>query len=113
MSNESIDDTLQRMRASYGTFVDNITMVELNPKNVPKGLLAYLPYAALWGIADDVEREQRVMHAPAQAKQDLVRTVRLIEEQLETWLAGDEADSATPSKEYIAFSAMIMAADFV
>jgi hypothetical protein len=36
-----------------------------------------------------------------------------IDDQLDDWLAGDEAKSDSPSAEYIAFSAMRMAADFM
>lgn len=113
MSNEPIDNKLQQMRASYGAFVDSVTLVELDPNKVPGNLLPYLPYAALWGVADDLEREQRVANAPAEAKQDLVKTVQLIDDLLDDWLAGDESNSDAPSVEYVAFSAMRMAADYI
>lgn len=113
MSNEPIDNTLQQMRDSYGAFVDSVTLVELDPNKVPGNLVPYLPYAALWGVTDDLEREQRVENAPAEAKQDLVKTVQLIDDLLDDWLAGDEANANTPSAEYVAFSAMRMAADFM
>ncbi|UUO04531.1 hypothetical protein M4951_14140 [Blastopirellula sp. J2-11] len=113
MSNESVDNILPQMHASYGPFMDSVTKAKLDPNKVPRSLVPYLPYAALWGVADDLEREQRVRQAPAEAKQDLLRIVRLIEEQLEVWLAGVEADSDAPSDEYVAFAAMLMAADFI
>jgi hypothetical protein len=100
------------MRASYGSFVDNVPVLKLDPLKVPEGLVAYIPYAALWGIADDLEREQLVSQAPEAARTDLARTIQLIDGQLDEWLAGDEARSPTPSPEYVAFSAMRMAADF-
>ena len=113
MSTEPMNNTLQQMRASYGAFLDSVTLVELDPGKVPGNLVPYLPYAALWGVADDLEREQRVENAPSEAKQDLVKTVQLIDDLLDDWLAGDEANSDTPSVEYVAFSAMRMAADFM
>lgn len=113
MSKELTGTTLQRMRASYGHFLDSVAMVELDPDKVPRDLVPYVPYAALWGIADDLEREQRVENAPIEAKQDLVATVLLIDDLLDAWLAGDEANSDAPSTEYVAFSAMRMAADFM
>ena len=106
MSNESTDNILQQMRASYGGFMDSVPMVELDPNRVPRTLVPYMPYAALWGVADDLEREQRVENAPNEAKQDLVKTVQSIDGLLDDWLAGDEANSDAPSVEYIAFSAM-------
>lgn len=113
MSREVMEQTLKHMRASYGNFLDRATLVELDPSKVPEGLVAYVPYAALWGITDDLEREQCVVRAPDEARKDLVRTVQLIDDQLDEWLGGDEANANSPSTEYIAFSAMRMAADFI
>lgn len=113
MTVDPVDLTLRRMRASYGSFVDRTAMLELDPSRVPEGLVPYIPYAALWGVAGDLEREQLVAHAPEEAKSDLLRTVQEIDDRLDEWLAGDEATSLTPSPEYVAFSAMRMAADFM
>lgn len=88
-------------------------MIELDPSRVPYDLVPYIPYAALWGIADDLERERIVTQAPEEARADLMRTVQEIDDRLDEWLAGDEATSPSPSAEYVAFSAMRMAADFM
>lgn len=113
MTTTSITQTLEKMRAAYASFIDSKPMLELEPSRVPTELIPYIPYAALWGIADDLEREQRVTHAPDVAKADLVDVVRQIDDDLDDWLAGNEASSPSPSKEYVAFSALRMAADFV
>jgi hypothetical protein len=113
MTAESVEHTLRQMRASYGSFLDRVSMLDLDPSRVPADLMAYIPYAALWGLADDLEREELVAHAPEEAKADLVRTVQKIDDRLDEWLAGDEARSLEPSAEYISFSAMRMAADFM
>ena len=101
------------MYVAYGSFVESVTMQKLDSSKVPTDLIGYIPYAASWGISDDLEREQRVAQAPASAKSDLSAVLCLIDDRLDEWLAGNEATSPTPSKEYIAFSAMRMAADFI
>lgn len=68
---------IQRMRASYGGFMDSVAMVELDPDKVQEHLATYVPYAALWGIADDLEPKQRVVNDPIEAKQDLAKTVQV------------------------------------
>jgi len=113
MNIDPSEKTLIEMKASYGTFVEQSVFLELDPAVVPDELVAYIPFAALWGLSDDLEREQRVAEAPEEAKADLVRIVQLIDDQLDEWLAGDEANSPKPSMEYIAFSAMRMAADYM
>lgn len=113
MTVDPVEQTLERMRASYGSFVDRAAMLELDPSRVPDDLVPYIPYAALWGIADDLEREQLVTDAPEEARADLLQTVQEIDDRLDDWLAGDEANSPSPSAEYVAFSAMRMAADFM
>ena len=102
----------QRMRELYGEFVRNEARAPLLAERVPESLRAYIPYAELWGVADDLEREQLVERAPHEARLDLQQTIAQIDDALDEWLAGPEADETSPSPEYIAFSAMRMAADF-
>lgn len=52
-------------------------MVELDPDKVQEHLATYVPYVALWGNADDLEREQRVVNDLIEAKQDLAKTVQV------------------------------------
>ena len=54
----------QRMRELYGEFVRNEARAPLLAERVPESLRAYIPYAELWGVADDLEREQLVERAP-------------------------------------------------
>ena len=107
------EQILKRIRAKYGMFFDGAAKETVDPRNVPRGLRPFIPYAQLWGISDDYDREQFVMTAPKIATEDLVAIVRSIDDELDEWLAGEEALSDSPSNEYVAFSAMRMAADFV
>jgi hypothetical protein len=70
-----------------------------------------IPYAELWGVNDDLIRDDMVRSAPREALEDLKRLVERHDDLLDEWLAGPEADVASPSTEYLAFTAMRMAAD--
>ncbi|MBK6919152.1 MAG: hypothetical protein IPH07_17290 [Deltaproteobacteria bacterium] len=106
-------DFLAKMMRLYPDFLREQRGRLLDPSHVPQPLRRYLPLAELWGEADDTERAKLVERAPQSAKDHLVETIALIDDLLDAWLAGPEAESAHPTAEYIAFSAMRMAADFV
>ena len=103
----------QRMKATYPEFLSSVHLQPLDPDHVPEVLREYIPFAAVGGIADDLERESLVERAPDEAKEDLVALIERIDDELDRWLAGPEADNPTPSAEYVAFSAMRMAADYI
>jgi hypothetical protein len=63
------------------------------------------------GVGDDLIRDDMVRDAPDEAIEELKRVVQANDDLLDEWLAGPDADSANPSEEYLAFSAMRMAAD--
>jgi hypothetical protein len=113
MATSNHDPVLNELRRKYGPFFNDAKLLRLDFKRVPVNLVAYLPYAALWGISDDLEREKLIDQAPEVAKSDLIELIELIDDDLDEWLAGDEAQSTRPSPEYIAFSAMRMAADYL
>ncbi len=106
-------DEYESIRAKYPQFVDSVQRLSLDRANVPEALDAYIPYAELWGVSDDLEREELVNRAPEEAKADVARVIEDIDDDLDEWLAGPEAESAEPTQEYVAFSAMRMAVDFM
>lgn len=106
------DTTIVKMREKYPDFLGSVALQSFDESPVPKQLREYVAYAALWGIADDVERELLVERSPEAAREDLLEIIDRIDDELDEWLAGPEAD-APPSAAYIAFSAMRMAADFM
>ncbi len=101
------------LKAKYPEFIAGLKRLPLNRNNVPPELHAYIPYAEVWGVPDDLEREQLAERAPEAAKAEVARIVKEIDDQLDEWLAGPEAESENPSDEYVAFSAMRMAVDFM
>jgi hypothetical protein len=87
-------------------------VVALDASNVPESLHPYIPYAQFWGISDDLDRELFVSTAPSHVRMDLVAIAKSIDDELDKWLAGPEAYSPNPTREYVAFSCFRMAADY-
>jgi hypothetical protein len=102
-----------QMRQRYGSFYNSSPGMKLDQKKVPERFWSLLPYAEFWGIADDWTREDLVDQAPPDVQKNLREVVARFDNALDEWLAGPEADDNSPSDEYIAFTAMRMAADYV
>lgn len=105
--------TPSQMKELYGPFFSRSPRVALDRANVPEELHPLLQYAEFWGVADDMKREALVEEAPAPVKKNLKDIVTAYDDLLDKWLAGEEASSANPSNEYVAYSAMRMASDFI
>ncbi len=101
------------MKQRYGSFYDNSPRIHLDQDLVPERFWPLFAYAEFWGIPDELTRENLVDGAPADVQQNLKEAVTAFEDALEEWLAGPEADNPNPSDEYVAFAALIMAADSV
>lgn len=56
-------DEYERMRSKSPAFLESVERQTLNENNVPIGLRRYIPYAEVWGVAHDLEREQLVQRA--------------------------------------------------
>ncbi len=102
----------ERMRERYGSFYNASPKVHLDQRQIPARLWPLLPYAEFWGIADDLTREILVEQAPRDVQLNLKDVVSAFEDALEEWLVRSKANKPHPSGEYVAFAAMIMAADF-
>jgi hypothetical protein len=103
----------EQMKRRYGSFYDNSPKSHLDPRKVPERYWPLLAYAEFWGIADDLTREILVEQAPADVQHNLREVVAAFDSALDEWLAGPEAHNPHPSDEYVAFSAMRMAAYYV
>ena len=89
-----------------------VWLIELYPEAVPPAVRSLLPLARRWGISDDGYRDAAVAGADAETLAALVAAVDAIgDAALYGWLAGPEASSARPSAEYVAVTALTMAAD--
>lgn len=87
------------------------TVPQLNPQNVPAELHNLLPLAQKWGIADDITRERAILKASRTELEAVAKAVLESEQRLNEWLCGPESSSATPSREYVAFTALSVVAD--
>ena len=84
----------------------------IDPQRVPASLRHLIPLAQKFGVSDDLARETIVSSASIAEIEALKQAVQANDALLDTWLAGPEATGPCFSNEYIAFSAMRMAADF-
>ena len=84
----------------------------LNPKNVPPELRHLISLAEKFGLADDLARERLVKSVTQEERNALIEAIRVHDDAFDNWLAGPEAKGPEYSEEYIAFSAMRMAADY-
>jgi hypothetical protein len=105
---------------SVGELLARYDLLELEPyvppldaSFVPQALRYLVPYAQIWGVADDTLREVVLQRASREARSHLKRLIVAADDLLDEWLAGPDADAAEPSQEYVAFSAMRMAADLI
>ena len=101
---------LSDIESSYGEFYQQGASLNLDRQKVPEKFWPLLPYARFWGLSDDWSRENLVEMAPSDVRKNLKDVVAEFDIALDEWLAGPEADEPNPSDEYIAFSAMRMAA---
>ena len=86
---------------------------KLDASNVPRDVHDLIPLAERYGIADDGYRSEMVSMLDELERQELKSAVQKHEDALEAWLAGPAADAEEFSDEYVAFSALVMAADEV
>jgi hypothetical protein len=83
--------------------------MKLDQTHVPESLWSMIPLAERWGDPDDGYRESAVQEATTADLEELVGAVVAAPEDFDTWLVGEESYSPTPSDEYLAFSALMMA----
>jgi hypothetical protein len=88
-----------------------VWLVDLDPGRVPAPLRSLLGPARRWGICDDVVRVDAIDDAAPPELDDLVQAVDGVDaDVLDAWLCGPEGDVADPANEYVAVSALMLAA---
>ena len=85
--------------------------MKLIPENVPEQLRHLIRLAEEFGISDNGYRWNRVEKATAEEIKSLKDAIHEHDSLFDDWLAGPEADGPEYTNEYIAFSALRMAAD--
>jgi hypothetical protein len=86
--------------------------MKLRPSNIPVQLHHLIGFAEKFGLADDRAREDVVANSSMEERRSMKDAVEKYEDEFDLWLAGPEAAGPEYSDEYIAFSALRMAADF-
>ncbi|GAA3197953.1 hypothetical protein ACFO1B_01635 [Dactylosporangium siamense] len=111
--------TLNCWRCHRGSAADEpacawcgVWLVALDPARVPAPVRSLLAPARRWGISDDVVRVDAVDDASPFELDGLVEAVDGVDvDQVDAWLCGPEGDAADPTNEYVAVSALMMAAE--
>jgi hypothetical protein len=86
--------------------------MNLRPSNIPPQLHHLIPLAEKYGIADDRTREDLIGTCSQNQRRSLKEAVQECDDEFDLWLSGPEAAGPEYTNEYIAFSALRMAADF-
>ena len=102
--------TRESMQIFYGEFYERSARIQLDDGAIPSDLAPLSPYAEFWGITDDLEREELVDTAPPQVLENLKEVVSRFEPVWESWLIGPAKEQR--STEWLAFAALVMAADY-
>lgn len=103
--------TAERMKAVYGDFWNASPKVRLSPKKVPEALHPLIPYAEFWGMTSEDSREELVDSGPRDLVMNMKAVVLSFQKTWEDWLTGPASNRRPLSPEYLAFTAMVMAAD--
>ena len=86
--------------------------IEFNEAEVPDVLKHLIPLAHVWGIGDDVLRDDMMAIADPGALKELKRAVRAVDRDFSAWLTSPKAlAKITPA--YLAFTNLRMLADAV
>lgn len=85
--------------------------IKLCKDNIPKEFWQLIPLAQIYGVSDDCYRSELIETISAQDKLKLKEFLERFNGKLDEWLAGPESNGPEFTEEYIAFSALRMAAD--
>ena len=102
--------TVGELRRRYRLLGVVAEEAEFDEGEVPVALKHLIPLARVWGIGDDLLREDMREAADPEALKELKRAVRAVEDELDKWLLSPQA-LAKMSKAYVAFTNLVMVAD--
>jgi len=104
--------TVEEIRHRYRLAGIKAEPVNFDESEVPDSLKYLIPLARVWGVGDDVLREDMVEAADPAALKELKRAVYAVDAELTEWLMSPAA-LAVISPAYLAFSSLRMVADGV
>jgi len=89
-----------------------MSIVEVDPTDVPSELRYLIPLARAFGIGDDIHREKVIAATPYETLIALKHLIDEAEEVIQTWL-GSPAAMSKLSRAYVAFTNLTIVADGV
>lgn len=101
--------TAAELRKRYGRFYKRRR--KLDASLLPAELQPLAPYAEVWGVGDDYEREELVDNAPEVAKKDLLALLAYkngLNTPLTKWLA-ENGDALLHTDNYVGLSCLDLA----
>lgn len=104
--------TVEEVRRRYQLWGVKAEPVAFDENEVPAALKHLIPLARVWGIGDDVLREDMVAAADPEALMELKRAVKAVNRDMSDWLSSPSA-LAKISPAYLAFTNLRMVADEV
>ena len=102
----------EKMRERYNLSRANKPIIKLDRDKVPEKLQILIPLAEKFGVDDELIREDVLDNATIKEKKELRRVFRKLEDEVMEWLI-PQSEKKILSKEYIAFSALLMAVDAI
>jgi hypothetical protein len=87
--------------------------VEFDEADVPESLRCLIPLARVWGIGDDVLRDDLRRRADPQQLRALKKAVVELDDELDAWLTSPAELAAGPTAAYLAFTNLRLVADAV
>ena len=103
--------TRQEIVGTLGDLMINNPLAPISESDIPPRFHYIRHYAEIWGIPDESDRMQMVENTPDSILDDLCLLMRSLDDDLEEWLCGDEADSQEPTMAYVCYAALVMAFD--
>lgn len=98
------------LQEKYGLTAENRPIIKLDQGNIPPQFRFLSTLAEIWGVSDDIIRNDVIQKASIEELQQLVDIVIPVEASLDDWLGDPQASKPKPSDEYIAVSCLRLAA---
>jgi hypothetical protein len=105
--------SVAQVRQLYRLWGIRAEEAEFDAADVPDSLRHLIPLARVWGVGDDVLRDDMRRAADPEALRELKRAVLEVEDELDVWLTSPEELASGPSPAYLAFTNLRTVADAV
>jgi hypothetical protein len=105
--------TIGELRRRYREMGITAQPIDFDERDVPPSLKHLIPLARIYGISDDLLRDDLRRAADPKALQELKALVNAANDDLDAWLTSPKELSSGPSDAYVAFTNLTMVADSV